>query len=173
MKNLYDILQVPATATPEQIRRSFRRLSKLHHPDRQGDPERFKEIVAAYSVLSDSQKRNAYDRDRQPQPQPKPKTQPQYWWKNNRTAFLNILFSLLMILSLVYVGYRIKQLGSAPASTSPILVPDLGPSTPFIEKAVDSIELPVETPDITAPPTFLDEGVERDSGGYPHSVENY
>lgn len=64
-KDLYDILEVSRTATQEEIKKSYRRLAKKYHPDiYKGDDaeERFKEINAAYEVLSDEQKRAAYDR---------------------------------------------------------------------------------------------------------------
>jgi len=61
----YDVLGVPRSAGPEEIKKAFRRLAMKHHPDRNKDPgaeERFKEINEAYEVLADSQKRAAYDR---------------------------------------------------------------------------------------------------------------
>ncbi len=62
----YEALGVSRTATPEEIKAAFRKLAALHHPDRNpGDPtahERFKTINAAYQILSDPQKRAAYDR---------------------------------------------------------------------------------------------------------------
>lgn len=64
-KDLYDILEVSRTATQEEIKKSYKRLAKKYHPDiYKGDDaeERFKEINAAYEVLSDEQKRAAYDR---------------------------------------------------------------------------------------------------------------
>lgn len=65
-ENLYDILNVPKTATPEEIKKAFKKLAIEHHPDKtQGDKqkeEQFKKINEAYSVLSDQQKRDHYDR---------------------------------------------------------------------------------------------------------------
>lgn len=61
----YEILGVPRDATQEQIKEAFRRLALEHHPDRSSEPdaeERFKEIAAAYSVLSDPERRATYDR---------------------------------------------------------------------------------------------------------------
>jgi molecular chaperone DnaJ len=62
----YEVLGVERTASYEEIKASFRRLASQHHPDRnQNDPHaaaRFKEVNAAYQVLSDSQRRALYDR---------------------------------------------------------------------------------------------------------------
>lgn len=63
-RDLYEILQVPRDATQEEIRRAYRRLAREHHPDVSGDPaseERFKEVSAAYEILSDPEKRRRYD----------------------------------------------------------------------------------------------------------------
>ena len=63
-KNYYDILGVGKNATDKEIKSAFRKLSKKYHPDvcnEEGAEEKFKEINEAYSVLSDSEKRNMYD----------------------------------------------------------------------------------------------------------------
>ncbi len=64
-KNLYDVLGVPKTATADEIKKAYRRLARRWHPDKNpGDKEaeeRFKEIQAAYDVLSDPDKRKRYD----------------------------------------------------------------------------------------------------------------
>uniref|UniRef100_A0A7S1XTA5 J domain-containing protein n=1 Tax=Phaeomonas parva TaxID=124430 RepID=A0A7S1XTA5_9STRA len=57
----YDALGVTRDATPEVIKRAYRRLAMKHHPDKGGDPEKFKEIGEAYEVLSDPGKRRIYD----------------------------------------------------------------------------------------------------------------
>lgn len=62
MKDYYDILGVPHDATPEQIRQAFYKLAHRYHPDKGGDPEKFKEINEAYRVLSDPEKRAQYDK---------------------------------------------------------------------------------------------------------------
>ncbi|OIT02533.1 PREDICTED: dnaJ protein ERDJ3B-like [Nicotiana attenuata] len=65
-KSYYDILQVPKGASDEQIKRAYRKLALKYHPDKnQGNEEankKFAEINNAYEVLSDSEKRNIYDR---------------------------------------------------------------------------------------------------------------
>jgi molecular chaperone DnaJ len=64
-RDYYDILGVGRSAGGDEIRSSYRRLAKQYHPDVNRDPgaeERFKELNEAYAVLSDDQKRAAYDR---------------------------------------------------------------------------------------------------------------
>lgn len=61
----YEILGVSRDATPEEIKRAYRRLARQHHPDvNQGDQEaeeRFKQLGEAYAVLSDPEARRRYD----------------------------------------------------------------------------------------------------------------
>ena len=61
MKPYYETLKVPETATQEDIKSSYRILSKEYHPDKGGDPEEMQEINEAYSVLGDPEKRACYD----------------------------------------------------------------------------------------------------------------
>lgn len=64
----YQTLGVDEGASAEDIKKSYRRLAREHHPDRNPDnpgaEERFKAVQEAYEVLSDEQKRKAYDRAR-------------------------------------------------------------------------------------------------------------
>jgi len=61
----YKILEVNSSSSPNEIKKSYRRLAKKYHPDRnQNDPaseKKFKEIQEAYQVLSDPKKREEYD----------------------------------------------------------------------------------------------------------------
>lgn len=64
-RDYYEVLGVSRTASKEEIKRAFRSLARKYHPDvsQEADAdERFKEINEAYTVLSDDQKRAAYDR---------------------------------------------------------------------------------------------------------------
>ncbi|GIV00621.1 MAG: chaperone protein DnaJ [Actinomycetota bacterium] len=64
-RDLYEILGVPRDATQEEIKRAYRRLARQYHPDVNPSAdaeERFKEIAAAYEILSDPEKRAQYDR---------------------------------------------------------------------------------------------------------------
>jgi molecular chaperone DnaJ len=64
-RDYYQVLEIGRSASPEEVRRAFRRLARQYHPDLNGSPEaeeRFKEINEAYEVLSDDGRRASYDR---------------------------------------------------------------------------------------------------------------
>jgi len=64
-RDYYEILGIPRDASPDNLKGAFRRLAQQYHPDVNKAPdaeERFKEINEAYAVLSDAEKRAAYDR---------------------------------------------------------------------------------------------------------------
>jgi len=67
-RDYYDILGVSKTASKDELKKAFRKLAMKHHPDRQSDDtakeaakQKFQEAQQAYAVLSDDQKRAAYD----------------------------------------------------------------------------------------------------------------
>ena len=64
-RDYYEVLGIPKNATDEEIKRAFRKLAFKYHPDHNRDDtagEKFKEANEAYEVLSDPDKRAAYDR---------------------------------------------------------------------------------------------------------------
>jgi molecular chaperone DnaJ len=66
MSDFYQVLNLPRTASDDDIKQSYRRLAMQFHPDKNGGSkeaeEKFKQITEAYDVLRDPQKRAAYDR---------------------------------------------------------------------------------------------------------------
>lgn len=66
MADYYDILEISKTATPDEVKKAYRKKALKFHPDKNpGDSEaekKFKEISEAYEVLSDEKKRQTYDR---------------------------------------------------------------------------------------------------------------
>ncbi len=65
-RDYYEVLGVTKESTPDEIKRAYRKLAKVHHPDVSEEPkevaeEKFKEISEAYEVLSDAEKRKIYD----------------------------------------------------------------------------------------------------------------
>lgn len=64
-RDYYEVLGVTRTATAEELKKAYRRLARQYHPDvnkEDGTEDRFKEINEAYEVLSNAEKRRAYDR---------------------------------------------------------------------------------------------------------------
>ena len=58
----YEVLGVPITASPEDVKRAYRKAARTHHPDHGGDAAEFHRVALAFEVLSDPRRRAAYDR---------------------------------------------------------------------------------------------------------------
>jgi curved DNA-binding protein len=64
-RDLYEVLGVPPDATADEIKAVYRQLARTFHPDVNADPaavDHFREITEAFLVLTDEDKRRAYDR---------------------------------------------------------------------------------------------------------------
>ena len=57
MKDFYKILEVEKNATADKIKSQYKILARKYHPDKGGDPDKFKEISEAYENLSDPNKK--------------------------------------------------------------------------------------------------------------------
>lgn len=111
-KNYYDILGLEPSASADEIKKSFRRLAIKYHPDKNpGNSEaenKFKEITAAYSVLSDPFKKSDYDRIHVPQkaakkttPRPTPPAAPS---KKSPSVGKNLIYHLNLTLEECFAG---------------------------------------------------------------------
>src|SRR3954469_25244381 len=60
-RDYYEVLGVGKDASPDEVKKAFRRLAVEHHPDRGGEEAKFKEVNEAYEVLKDTSKRQRYD----------------------------------------------------------------------------------------------------------------
>jgi molecular chaperone DnaJ len=65
-RDYYEILEVPRTASPEEIKKAYRKMALKFHPDKNPDDPaaegKFKEAAEAYEILSDAEKKQRYDR---------------------------------------------------------------------------------------------------------------
>ncbi|GAC1568100.1 MAG: hypothetical protein NVS3B14_16190 [Ktedonobacteraceae bacterium] len=97
-QDYYDILEVPPTATLGEIKRSYHRLARLHHPDlnKQALDSHIKRLNEAYQVLRDPQKRAAYDElraeaERRAALRLQAKREAEMTWKEGITGFVQEL----------------------------------------------------------------------------------
>lgn len=60
-RDYYDVLGIGKNASPDEIKKAFRKAAIEHHPDRGGDEGKFKEVNEAYEVLKDDKKRQRFD----------------------------------------------------------------------------------------------------------------
>lgn len=63
-RDYYEVLGISKSASKQEIKKAYRQLAKQYHPDRnkeEGAEDKFKEVQEAYEILSDEQKRSAYD----------------------------------------------------------------------------------------------------------------
>ena len=66
VRDLYKTLEISENASQDEIKKSYRKLSLKHHPDKNnGSDERFKEISEAYQILSDENEKKKYDMKKQ------------------------------------------------------------------------------------------------------------
>ena len=70
MKDYYQILGVPKSASSDEIKKAYYKLAHKYHPDKGGDEKKFKEINEAYQILSNKEKKSQYDRFGHTQDQP-------------------------------------------------------------------------------------------------------
>jgi DnaJ-class molecular chaperone len=59
---MYDVLGLTRDASQDDIKKAYRKLAREHHPDKGGDPEKFKKVQEAYETLNDPQKREIFDK---------------------------------------------------------------------------------------------------------------
>ncbi len=68
MKSHYKNLGVSEDASKEEITKAYKQKAKIHHPDKGGDEEKFKEVALAHRILIDDVERDRYDRDERERP---------------------------------------------------------------------------------------------------------
>ncbi|XXG40311.1 hypothetical protein AAC387_Pa01g1059 [Persea americana] len=93
--SLYQVLGVPRGATCQEIKAAYRRLARIWHPDavasdqRDTSADEFMKLHAAYSTLSDPEKRADYDRKllQRPRPRPFPSTASSYYSSSSSSSF--------------------------------------------------------------------------------------
>ena len=102
MKDYYSILGINEYATSDQIKSAYRTRTKIWHPDvcsHKDAKEKFMEIVEAYEILIDQDKRKKYDDKRNEE------TDLQQVEERPTTLFGCVMITLLVIISLIFISY--------------------------------------------------------------------
>lgn len=138
MKNYYEILEIEPTATQEDIKKSFRKLSLLNHPDRNGNTAesttKMQDITEAYEVLGNQESRARYDNERNGVPM------------NDIGVDINDLFSSIFQMNGTHPnGFRVffngQPMNSSQFNRPPPIVQRV--VIPF-EKVLMNLKIPVE-----------------------------
>ena len=67
---MYDVLGLTHGASIDEVKKAYRKLAMIHHPDKGGNPEDFKKITQAYEILSDPEKKERFDQFGTTEPPP-------------------------------------------------------------------------------------------------------
>jgi hypothetical protein len=157
-EDYYRILGLDTAAGHDEIRRAFRRLSLLRHPDvNPGDPraeERFRMLREAYEVLSDGALRERYDLHLAPNSPRLDDSSPvkprKVWWSlRPQFRWLGILVVLLVVASLFvdYQGFITRRYYRAKYAQVPTLSKEIAPAqVPEMQKAPDAPAEPAAAP---------------------------
>lgn len=92
--NPFEVLKIPVTASPDQIKKAYRKLAKLHHPDATGikDSSQFRLINWAYTTLLDSAKRKEYKKEtKKADPPPTNSKAPRVTWVDVHKALFKTI----------------------------------------------------------------------------------
>jgi preprotein translocase subunit Sec63 len=153
--SLYDVLRLPSTASAEQLRQSFRRLSKLYHPDTTSLPaaeaaRAFEQLRRAYAVLGDPRSRQLYDEQRRLPSPPTPQLRPLSSIPLRRALsggewFALLLLAAALVLSLV-LGIGVAWARGAELMRWPSWWTDLHPAGEMVESTASVAPL-ADAPD--------------------------
>ncbi len=88
----YELLGVSKSASEKDLKSAFKKKAMQYHPDKGGDPDKFKEINEAYQVLSDTQKRQMYDQFGTADPQQVNQNQTYHFNAGNMNDMFNQMF---------------------------------------------------------------------------------
>jgi len=107
MKNFYEILEVKATSSTEEIKKAYRLKAKQHHPDLNPNNEnaeaQFKEVAEAYEFLSDPEKRKEYDFRLNQERQEFRRKQREEFKAKQKANWAEVLFGALLLFLGIYL----------------------------------------------------------------------